>query len=341
MKLGNTSQSMVPVPDFFLTRSLKEMETFHVTNKKKYFREKDLFRLTKDLNLCNNPRNNHRKFEEYNKQKYVPVHKLNLWGQRSSSVLSNHSLTAKVQPDSYDNFKAYMYKTNVSNYTNPDLKEEIKNNIGSLLDRINSNFDVKKWTQYDTRTNFINFHTEQVSDLTLYNMNNESEGTKFRNTLRDKVSSLTVVEGSQKEKALKNFSKIENHEREKKHKYFHTGLENNSDSHLMMSFPSLYNTGMHPNQSQTFEEQKMRSENKHLYDKYQTTNLFKDFPSPTRSEFSIKRGEKVSYKRKKGNDYLIDSNKFNASKHSSVFCESYDTNHGAMKKFVPIKPTFV
>ena len=37
---------------------------------------------------------------------------------------------------------------------------------------------------------------------------------------------------------------------------------------------------------------------------------------------------------------LVDFSKYNTTKHSYVFCESYDTNNGFMEKFKRSKDTF-
>jgi hypothetical protein len=75
MKLGNTSQSIVPVPNFFLNSTFSDVDTFKVPSRRRYFREKDLFRHTRDLNFSNNRRHNQKKYEDFNKEKFIPIHK--------------------------------------------------------------------------------------------------------------------------------------------------------------------------------------------------------------------------------------------------------------------------
>ena len=75
MKLGNVSQSIVPVPNFFLDKSEKNLETFKISNKKSsYYRDRDLFQKINDLNLNHNQRSSKRKSEEENKEKYIPIY---------------------------------------------------------------------------------------------------------------------------------------------------------------------------------------------------------------------------------------------------------------------------
>jgi hypothetical protein len=75
-KLGNTSQSIVTVPSSFLTHDLKPVELFTLSKRDTYFKEKSLFSHARLLNINNNPIKHHRKFDEYNTQKYIPIHKL-------------------------------------------------------------------------------------------------------------------------------------------------------------------------------------------------------------------------------------------------------------------------
>lgn len=320
MKLGNTSQSIVGVPDFFLIKDMKSMDVFTVSKKKQYFRESDLFKLTKDLNLCNNPRNNHRKFEEFNKKKYVPVHKLIMQEEElNSSTNKLHSLTLKTDPGTFANFRNFMERTNVSNYTNPNLKEEIKQNIGNLLDRINSNYDVKKWTEMNTKPNF-NVTIEPFSALTLYNSLHESETSKFRKTLNEKIKSLSYAEEGQKEKALKKLTDVDTRRATSNGKNISLNTFNGK-------LPTLFST------ERSLTVKKLINDNKDIYDKYKETSLFREFPSPNRSEYLIKRGEKISKKRKKPIDYTINADQFNANKSKSMFCEKNSVCDGFILKF--------
>lgn len=75
-KFGNTSQSIVSVPRSFFTKELIPMEIFNITKKDSYFKEKTLFQEARQLNINNNPIKNHRRFDEFNKEKYVPLHLL-------------------------------------------------------------------------------------------------------------------------------------------------------------------------------------------------------------------------------------------------------------------------
>ena len=105
MKLGNTSQTQVPVPNFYLTKNVIEMDVFKTKNEmKKSFREKDLFRQTKDINLSNNFRNKQKMFEEYNKTKYIPIHKRGDFNKFLPEIQKKPNTSNKYLED-YDKFQ--------------------------------------------------------------------------------------------------------------------------------------------------------------------------------------------------------------------------------------------
>jgi hypothetical protein len=208
MKIGNTSQSNVPVPNFFLNKNITQMETFEISKGKKYFTEKDLFRNTKDINFCNNRRNFNRKFDEFNRTKFTPdktslnflnttsnfnptsnikrkfISNENNKGNKDNNTnnfnnTNNEWDKDKTNPntksDKYNNYRNFLEKTNVTNILNPDLKQEIKTNINVLLEKINHNYDLEKWGSTDTRTNFINLNTNSNTNkmCSTYNYNDK------------------------------------------------------------------------------------------------------------------------------------------------------------------------
>jgi hypothetical protein len=154
----------------------------------------------------------------------------------------------------------------------------------------------------------------------------ESETSKFRNTLNEKIKSLSYAEEEQKERALKRIERME---------------ARKSDSSLKLNLntfngklPSLYNL------ERSSAVEKLVKENKDVYEKYKDTSLFKGFPSPNRSEYLIKRGEKISNRRKKLPDFTIDVSHFHANKHRTMFCEKNNINDGYMLKFENKTQTF-
>ena len=84
MKLGNISQTIVPVPNFFMDTT-KDIDAFKVyyenkNNKKRikrchsYFSKSDLLSSNLDININNNPRVTNQKFYDLNKELYVPIY---------------------------------------------------------------------------------------------------------------------------------------------------------------------------------------------------------------------------------------------------------------------------
>lgn len=445
MKLGNTSQSKVPVPDFFITKNLKQMETFQVSDRKRYFREKDLFRMTKDLNFCNNPRNYNRKHENFNKEKYQPdLNNINLLLTNYNTTNSKKFLNTIVSPkaNTYDNFRYFLEKTNVTNFTNPDLREEIRGNINILINRINDEYDLNKWASTDTRANFMPTNTENYFTKNNFNSStnriyfttktdkkfNETDASKFKTILRDKINTMSL-DRNLKTKLVKNvdifndsisdkfyktktsniitnFNQIKNEnlnssttENFKKEnmnntnqdhnlrtslsneKYFHKEITLNSNkkinnSSTFSNFKSLnmnknnysinnnemidindnFNigkitlpvvatkySGVNSNFYNNFNEiENLKIENEKIYDRFKDSTLYKDFPSPDRKEFVLKKGEKLRAKTKhdKIDKNLVNFSNYNANKHKTVFCEDYDTNDGFMVKFKKSKEVF-
>lgn len=324
MKLGNTSQTQVPVPNFYMTKSVIEMDVFKTkTDMKRTFREKDLFRQTKDINLSNNFRNKQKMFEEYNKTKYIAIHKRDNYNKLLPEIQKKPNTSNKYLEE-YDKFQSYMYKTDISNFTNPNLRENIRSNINSLIERINSNYDMDKWNSISSRPVFQKFTQETYSDVTTYNQNNQTESENFRNTLSEKLRTMSNF-GNEKNKQniLKSFNKITDINKEKKQGFI-TALRSTS----------VYDTRKCELSS---DEQAMQNQNTSVYERFKDTQSFKDFPSPTRTEYSKKVGEKYSFLRRKNvEDNTIDNEKFDTIKHNAAFGETYSDTLNSLRKIVVI-----
>ncbi len=324
MKLGNSSQTQVPVPNFYLTKSVIEMDVFKTrTDMKRTFREKDLFRQTKDINLSNNFRNKQKLFEEYNKTKYIAIHKRDNYNKLLPEINKKPNTSNKYLED-YDKFQSYMYKTDISNFTNPNLRENIRSNINSLLERINSNYDMDKWNNNSSRPVFHKFTQETYSDLTLHNQNNPSESENFRNTLSDKLRTMSNF-GTEKNKQnlLKTFSKITEAKNDKKQGFI-TAIRSTS----------VYDA----RKSELSDDEKlMQMQNTSVYDRFKDTQSFRDFPSPTRTEYSKKIGEKYSFLRRKNvEENNLENEKFDTIKHNGAFGETYSDTLNSLRKIVVI-----
>jgi len=108
----------------------------------------------------------------------------------------------------FGKFTNYMEKTNISKLTRGDIREGIQNNIKDLLEKINTNYDMKRYNSSDKKTNSIMLNSIMYTPLTLYNQQNENETQKFKKTLLAKLNSLTAVNPNSKQNAIKNFNQV-------------------------------------------------------------------------------------------------------------------------------------
>jgi hypothetical protein len=104
----------------------------------------------------------------------------------------------------FGKFTEYMDKTNIAKITKGDVREEMRSNLKDLLEKINTNPDMKAYNQFDKKKNSMLHNSIKFTPITTFNQNNESETNKFKKNLRDKLNSLTVVDKTSKENAILN-----------------------------------------------------------------------------------------------------------------------------------------
>jgi len=210
MKMGNTSMSIIPVPDFFLNKTLYDMETFKVIKKKSYFKEKDLFYKTKDLNLANNPRINLNKFESFNKTKYFPPHRsLSQNEPPIKSVLQRTTFTnkeffnQKLPPEclNYKKYQDYMHKIN-EQYNTTNFRDTLRSNLNDIVESVHLDYDVKKWST--SKETLPEYMYEINSIVTGNNAEYDNSSKNFQTTLRNKINSLQL-DTNKKEKVITTF----------------------------------------------------------------------------------------------------------------------------------------
>jgi hypothetical protein len=302
MKLGNVSQSIIPVPDFYFTRSLREMDTFSVsTFPKKYFTEKGLFKQTKDINLNNNLRNRHRRYEKYNREKFIPIHRLN---QNKKEETKQEKKTFDDSYDSDDENKAGKNELPVDENSrkylvdfrealdkkSENLRNEVKNNLDNLMVKLNTIVDKNKYSNYDTSQNYYKANAEEYSDITHFNINNENETNKFKKLLKDKIISLGDSIVGDKNRIVNNMNKKE----------------------------ELQNTSFLPYLSAraNFESTLKNLDEKELRIKFYETMKINGYLPPTRNNFYLKRDQRE--------DYHVDQHTYNSTKCKNMFCENYN-----------------
>jgi hypothetical protein len=313
-----------------LTRSFRELETFEISQVKRYFRETDLINKTKDINLSNNPRKNHHKFDQLNKEKYIPIHRRKEYMMKTFSlgktddyrginkVKEEKSFSQgklKEKDDNYKNFSDYMEKTNVSRIAHGNIRESIKSNIKDLIQKINSEFDVVKFNKSDMNTNYLEQTTVAYSPLTIFNRFNKSETSKFKQSLTDKVNSMTVVHPVAKEKALININ------------YKYTAQEENK-----FTLPLLdhFNLTSHTNQSVSAihnSSHSLYNKDRDNYGTWMNTVNYKDFLRPTKKNINRKKEKEFLKNMNETSDYMsiIKPDNYNSHKHkNSIYFEESD-----------------
>ena len=366
MKLGNISQTIVQVPNFFVDQKTRTIEAFNLyqktsknnskikkilklklnsmssksqnssveKNKEKdssilyktsrqkkvdsfnrksnYYRDSDLLTTFYNLNINKNPRNFTRQWIQMNQEKYLPLYYRNNYNldfkentktyfpgivdMNKPKSVAQKNLTIKCDDiENYKKFKEYQKKQDIFGFLNPNLREELQSQTKNLIDKINMNYDIKKWDKFDTRTTFNKFYQTEYSPLNSALKNTETLSEKFGKTLKLKALNLTNINLQTKkviEKSM-NSTDIENDDNLDEEQYFKTLVSNSGNNLLKLQ----YNNEENPKYNSI--DKKFIEENKYITSKINKTKLFKEFPSKTREEFNVKKI--VKYKNLKKN----------------------------------------
>ena len=366
MKLGNISQTIVQVPNFFVDQKTRTIEAFNLyqktsknnskikkilklklnsmssksqnssveKNKEKdssilyktsrqkkadsfnrksnYYRDSDLLTTFYNLNINKNPRNFTRQWIQMNQEKYLPLYYRNNYNldfkentktyfpgivdMNKPKSVAQKNLTIKCDDiENYKKFKEYQKKQDIFGFLNPNLREELQSQTKNLIDKINMNYDIKKWDKFDTRTTFNKFYQTEYSPLNSALKNTETLSEKFGKTLKLKALNLTNINLQTKkviEKSM-NSTDTENDDNLDEEQYFKTLVSNSGNNLLKLQ----YNNEENPKYNS--RDKKFIEENKYITSKINKTKLFKEFPSKTREEFNIKKI--VKYKNLKKN----------------------------------------
>ena len=366
MKLGNISQTIVQVPNFFVDQKTRTIEAFNLyqktsknnskikkilklklnsmssksqnssveKNKEKdssilyktsrqkkvdsfnrksnYYRDSDLLTTFYNLNINKNPRNFTRQWIQMNQEKYLPLYYRNNYNldfkentktyfpgivdMNKPKSVAQKNLTIKCDDiENYKKFKEYQKKQDIFGFLNPNLREELQSQTKNLIDKINMNYDIKKWDKFDTRTTFTKFYQTEYSPLNSALKNTETLSEKFGKTLKLKALNLTNINLQTKkviEKSM-NSTDTENDDNLDEEQYFKTLVSNSGNNLLKLQ----YNNEENPKYNS--RDKKFIEENKYITSKINKTKLFKEFPSKTREEFNVKKI--VKYKNLKKN----------------------------------------
>ena len=331
MKLGNISQTIIPVPTFFLEKNNNRHPTIEIFHSNKspdkrknkiptehkrthsYFRDKDLLTSLSDLNVNNNPRYIPRQ-TDINEIKYVPIYNRENFPRNSKMKdtyfpeIINTFLT-KTQKNlrgGCDGVRDYLEKYNFNKFLKPDLRDEIMHNTKNLIDRINANYDIKTWNDFDCRTTMDKIHQTAYSPLIDVINNTESIEDEFNNTLKQKTLSLRTISDKTKMILRKNLNEKENALQKKQKIFLPKGdilLETSKNN--LMKLKQSYKSPI----AYSERDQKFIDDNKYITEKINKNGfIYRGFPSKTRMEFSEKKLLPKFHKFKANEgDYLVDT----------------------------------
>ena len=312
MKLGNISQSIVPIPNFFLD-STKEVDAFKIYYKTKksknnnktnrnfsYYSKIDLLNSNLDININHNPRLKNDKFTLINKEKYLPIYKKFKTPNNTCKEISFPDLSLKTsriitgKKNPFQNYFNLKKEANIKEKINLDIRNDILNNTYNLIERINSDYDLTKYTNFDSRTTMNRHFQTGYPRLTDSLKTTGSKKDLFRKVLKEKMHSLKTINSKTKEIIKRNnsygdilYSYMDKSGINKNPE----NIKNNIDTLLDDCKSNLLK--LKYNNQEPFKynkkDKKFILDNKYLTSRINKTFLYKDFPSKTRMEFNMKK----------------------------------------------------
>ena len=323
MKLGNVSQTIIQVPKFFYDTS-REIEAFKshykhlntIRNERRHFSFSDqiILHTNLDININHNPRLI-KNTEKFNQEIYIPFH------QRfftPNFKKSNNEIKIKRYNPKHKIIKkllSYKKKMNINETLSPHLREELMNTTYNLIERINNDYDLKLYSNFDSRVtlnqNLNKRYSVFPNNLTKFKTDKEI----FRKVLTNKINSLRTINPKVKEiiKKLNQKKNIymrneENKKNPERIKYkINKILHNCHTNYLKLK----YN-----NRENFFYNEK----DQEFIDKYQAltsrinnnrkSELYNEFPSKTRMEFGILRKKIIKPQKILKNNSVENDNSF-------------------------------
>ena len=326
MKLGNVSQTIVEVPKFFYDTT-REIDAFKsnyrylntLKNGKRHFSFSDtnILHTNLDININNNPRLI-KDTEKFNREIYIPIHK--------RFFTPNFKIVKKpideIKIKKYNpkhkiikKFLNYKKKMNINETLCPKVREELMSTTYNLIERINNDYDLTLYSNFDSRVT-LNQHLNKRYTILPYNHIGKIKTDKemFRKVLTNKINSLRTINPKVKE-ILKKL----NH---KKNVYM-TNEETKKSPEIIKS---KINSILHNCNSNYL---KLKYNNRDFYynkhdqkfiDKYQALTsrinnnkksiLYNEFPSKSRMEFGILRKKILNPKKILKNNSEENDNSF-------------------------------
>ena len=227
----------------------------------------------------NNNYNNN--ITETNKTYYPEIIDIN----KPKSVAKKKNISLKLNDiENYYNYISYKKQQDIFSFLNPNLRDELQTQTRNLIDKINMNYDIKKWDEFDTRTTSNKFYQTDYGPLYPVIKNEETLSEKFGKTLRLKALNLTNINDQTKKSIEKSMTcNTENDFNFDKEKYYKTLIQNSGNNLLRLK----YNNALNPEYN--LKDKEFIRENKYITKKINKTKLFKGFPSKTREEFNEKK----------------------------------------------------
>ena len=286
MKLGNISQSIVPVPNLFVIQDLKPVDTFYLSkSKSSYFRSKDLFNKSYFLDINRNKNININKIlDKINKSKYISI--------------NNNNKNLEEKKFSFSSLK--------NDYFNKNLREDLFNDTYNLLERINEKYDMKRWNEFNHRFYYFDKINKTVyNPLTFrskdknYDINDEDKNLKqkFSKTLREKILNLKTINSRTKsflyKKNIKNICNNDNNNNNINSKLDYLLEKNRENLIKIKKKNSKNNKFIKSNSSYNLfnikKDLDFLNKNKFMTDRINKDSfIFKDYLSKTRGEFFVK-----------------------------------------------------
>ena len=342
MKLGNISQTILPVPKFFTDKEVRTIEIFKITdnnkskvhNKRKsnYYRQSDLIMSNKDININLNPRTFSNDKDNYDEKRYIPIYDrayLENNAEKKKTDFPNIINTFRVKKldrpnnkNEYKNVYKYLQSTNLNHFLKKDLRQEIMDNTKRLIDRINTTYDLNKWNEFNSRTTMNKEFQTAYSPITDAIKEETDYKDEFMKTLYKKSLSLKTITEKSKNLIKKNFKSYDAKNRFRRKWIFNNDnslSKNKSDLDKLLETNKSNLLNLKINNSEPIEylkeEKDFLEKNKSVTNSINKYHLYKYFPSMTRMEFELRK----IYPKKKKNTLIdewgvIDINKYKSKK---------------------------
>jgi len=270
----------------------------------------------------------------------------NYYNNRNHSTENEFYFNSKSESKKFnktdaDKFKTILRQKVINMSIDNNTKTRLTKNYDKFNDSSTDKFYKPKMTNIIAKEAFLSENSNAENNKSeKENLNNSAENKKTKNfnlTTHPNLNNLNTTRNH-----LNNYNNTNNIKTN-----YRSGIIDINDKFNIgkLTLPAVATkySSVNPDFSVNLTEvDKLRKDNWKIYDRFKDTTLFKDFPSPDRKEFVVKKGEKlrINSKKDKIDKTQLDFSNYNATKHKHVFCEDYDTNDSVMVKFKKSKEVF-